>query len=117
MVLYVLTMAIFLAGLYATMAKKNIIKIIIGLLIMDYAVNLTLVLIGYRREGLVEGLPPIVTHPGQATSAFVDPLPQALVVTSIVIGLAMTAMMAALAVRLYQRYGTFDILHMRKLRG
>ncbi|HUW30305.1 MAG TPA: sodium:proton antiporter [Planctomycetota bacterium] len=113
MVLYVLTMAIFLAGLYATMAKKNIMKIVIGMLIMDYAVNLMLVLIGYRRDGL----PPIMTSPDEPASAFVDPLPQALIVTSIVIGLAMTALMAALCVRLYQRYGTFDTLHMRKLKG
>jgi len=113
MVLYVLTMVIFLAGLYAAMAKKNIMKTVIGMLIMDYAVNLMLVLIGYRRDGL----PPIMTSANEPASAFVDPLPQALIVTSIVIGLAMTALMAALCVRLYQRYGTFDTLHMRKLKG
>jgi multicomponent Na+:H+ antiporter subunit C len=47
----------------------------------------------------------------------VDPLPQALVLTSIVIGLGVLALMVALCVRLYERYGTFDITEIRRLRG
>ncbi len=47
----------------------------------------------------------------------VDPLPQALVLTSIVIGLGTTALMVALCIRLYERYGTFDMSEIRKLRG
>ena len=113
MVFYILTMIIFLLGVYAAVAKKNLIKIVIGMLIIEYAVNLALVLVGYRSEGVA----PILSKPGQLTTDFVDPLPQALIVTSIVIGLAMAALMVALCVRLYQRYGTFDILHIRKLKG
>jgi len=117
MIFYILAVVIFVLGVYAAIAKKNLIKIIIGIAIMEYAVNLMLVLVGYRTDGLA----PIVTNAQQPMAAFadavVDPLPQALVITSIVIGLAMTALMAALAVRLHQRYGTFDILHMRKLKG
>ena len=47
----------------------------------------------------------------------VDPLPQAMVLTSIVIGLGVLALLVALCVRLYQRYGTFDVTRMRRLRG
>jgi len=47
----------------------------------------------------------------------VDPIPQALVVTSIVIGVSLTALMVAIAVRIYDRYGTFDLSQIRKLRG
>ncbi|MCX6348536.1 MAG: NADH-quinone oxidoreductase subunit K [Candidatus Aureabacteria bacterium] len=47
----------------------------------------------------------------------VDPLPQALVLTAIVIGLATTALIAAIAIRLYEKYGTFDITEIRKLKG
>ena len=58
---------------------------------------------------------------GEAASAFaaasVDPIPQALVLTSIVIGLGVLALMVALCVRLYERYGTFDVTEIRKLRG
>ena len=48
---------------------------------------------------------------------FVDPLPQALVLTAIVIGLAVTALMAAITVRLYEKYGTLDITEMQQLKG
>jgi multicomponent Na+:H+ antiporter subunit C len=47
----------------------------------------------------------------------VDPLPQALVLTAIVISLAVTALMASMAIRLYEKYGTFDIARIRRLKG
>jgi multicomponent Na+:H+ antiporter subunit C len=47
----------------------------------------------------------------------VDPLPQALVLTSIVIELGVTALLVALALRLFQKYKTFDITQIRRLRG
>ena len=48
---------------------------------------------------------------------FVDPLPQALVLTAIVIGLAVTALMVAICLRIYDRYGTFNIAEIRRLKG
>ena len=78
--------------------------------------NLLLLLIGYRAGGS----PPIMDA-GDGVARFagqaVDPLPQALVLTSIVIGLGVLALMVALCVRLYERYGTFDITEIRRLRG
>jgi multicomponent Na+:H+ antiporter subunit C len=47
----------------------------------------------------------------------VDPLPQALVLTSIVIELGVTALLAALAIRLFQKYRTYDITKIRRLSG
>jgi len=47
----------------------------------------------------------------------VDALPQALVLTSIVIGLASTALLIAIAMRIYDKYGTFDITKIKELRG
>ncbi len=114
--IYVLTFALLVVGLYTVVAKKNIIKIIVGVLILDYAINLLLVLVGYRSGGTA----PILAK-GQSVSEFaqgaVDPLPQAMVLTSIVIGLGLTALMVAMAIRLYQKYGTFDMNDIRKLRG
>ena len=49
--------------------------------------------------------------------AMVDPLPHALVLTAIVIGLATTALMVAIAMRVYEKYGTYDIAEIRELRG
>jgi len=114
--IYLMTFALLIVGIYAVVAKKNIIKIIIGILIIDYAVNMLLVLIGYRSGGKA----PILAE-GQEVSEFanaaVDPLPQAMVLTSIVIGLGITALMVAMAIRLYQKYGTFDMSKIRRLKG
>ena len=96
--------------------KKNVVKIVISLAIMEYGVNLLLILIGYR----MKGEPPIMER-GMSLADFiansVDPLPQALVLTAIVISLGVLALMVALCIRLYERYGTFDITEMRRLRG
>ena len=119
---YLISMIILLIGLYAILAKANVVKIIVGVIIAEYAVNLFLLLLGYRRGGRF----PIVlrsdiTGDGTVAADFaqhaVDPVPQALILTSIVIGLALVGMMVALALRIYDRYGTFDITRIRRLRG
>ncbi|MFO7900800.1 MAG: NADH-quinone oxidoreductase subunit K [Planctomycetota bacterium] len=113
---YVLSIAVLLVGIYGVVAKKNVVKIIVGVLLLDYAVNLFLVLVGYRSGGTAPILGEGETGAELAARA-VDPLPQAMVLTSIVIGLGLTALMVAIAIRLYEKYGTFDADEMRKLRG
>ena len=112
MQVYFLCLILFAIGLYGILRKRNIIKIIIGILIAEYAVNLFFVLIGYRAEGRSP-----IFSPGQDISNMVDPLPQAIVLTSIVIGLAVTALIVGVAIRIYEKYGTFDITKINKLRG
>ena len=115
-VIYVLAFALLLFGVYALVAKKNVVRIILGICILGYAVNLLLVLVGYRRDGtapiLAQGQSPV-----ELAQRAVDPLPQAMVLTSIVIGLSTTALAVALAIRLYEKYGTFDMNDIRNLRG
>ena len=114
---YFLCMVLFVIGMYAIVAKKNLIKIVVGLLILEYSVNLFLVLLCYRKGGR----PPILLAENKDMVGFikgsVDPLPQALILTSIVIGLGVLALTVALVIRLYDKYGTFDITKIRKLRG
>jgi len=114
--IYLLAFALLLVGVYALVAKKNVVRIIIGICILEYAVNLLFVLIGYRREGMA----PILMK-GQSAADLaarsVDPLPQAMTLTSIVIGLSVTALAVAMAIRLYDKYGTFDMNDIRRLRG
>ncbi|MFH1825706.1 MAG: sodium:proton antiporter [bacterium] len=112
MLIYLACVALLLIGVYCVAVKKNLIKIIIGVAIMEYAVNLFLIVLGYRTGGAA----PIII-PGMKNPIFVDPLPQALVLTAIVISLATTALMIAIAMRIYDRYGTFDITKIRKLKG
>ena len=114
--IYSLSLLLILVGLYGVVVNRNVMKIVLSLLVMEHGVHLLLILIGYRAEGI----PPIIDATAQATefaANAVDPLPQAMVLTSIVIGLGVLALLVALCVRLYQRYGTFDVTRMRRLRG
>ena len=115
MTVYFLCMVLLTLGLYCLVAKKNIVKKILGVVIMDYAVNLYLIIIGYRNGGVA----PIITKtmPTAMLERFVDPLPQALVLTSIVIGLGVLALMVSMVIRLYEKHGTFDMSQISKLRG
>ena len=80
---FALCFVVFVIGLYCVLTKKNIIKIVIGLSIMEYSVNLFLILLGYKNKGVA----PIVERDTNIIvflESSVDPLPQALVLTSIV---------------------------------
>ncbi len=109
---YFLCIALFSVGLYGVLRKRNLIKIIIGIIIMEYATHLLFVLVGYKAGGRS----PILAQ-GEPVVNMVDPLPQALVLTAIVISLAVTALIVSLAMRIYDRYGTFDITKIRRLKG
>ena len=114
--IYSLCFVLIAIGLYGMVVKKNVVKIVISLAIMEYGINMLLILIGYRAGSPTQ--PPIIDRTtDMAAFAPVDPLPQALVVTSIVISLGVLALMVAVCIRLYERYGTFDITEMRRLRG
>ena len=112
MSVYLLCLVLFSIGIYCILRKRNLIKIIIGLAIIEYAVNLFFILVGYRMHGRA----PILSK-GEEILNMVDPLVQALVLTAIVIGLAVTALIVAIAIRIYEKYGTFDITKIKKLQG
>ncbi len=114
--IFPLCLVLIAVGVYGVLAKTNLVKIILSLLVIEHGVRLMLVAVGYR-DG---GVPPILaagSEPAVLAATAVDPLPQALVLTSIVIGLSVLALLVALCVSLYDRYGTFDVIEMRRLRG
>lgn len=113
MIVFILALVLFSIGLYGILVKRNLIKMIIGLVIMEYAVNLILALVGFRTDGIA----PIITPEISEAAKFVDPLPQAIVLTAIVIGLGTTALLVSFAVRIHEKYDTFDVRKIRKLRG
>jgi len=121
MTLFILCFILFLVGLYGVLTKRNLIKIIIGLAVMEYSVNLFFILIGYVKGGTAPILLRSMLENGNAlpvkSGTFVDPLPQALILTSIVIGLATTGLLLAVSIRLYRKYGTFDIRKINSLKG
>jgi len=91
-------------------AKKNLIKIIIGLGFIDTGINLFLIIIGYIKKGTA----PIFSKPGLNPAQMVDPVPQALVLTAIVINVAILGLALGLAIRLYGYYKTLNV---KKIRG
>lgn len=106
----------FMLGIYCLLFKRNLIKIAIGLKIMSDGLHLLLLCLGYRAGGRAPILPEsggakeIVTN---LAASFVDPLPQALVLTAIVIGVCVSAVALSLAVKAYQRLGVTDIVGLR----
>ena len=99
--------ALILFGIGFTMLllDKNLIKKIIGFSMMDSGIYLFLASYGY-----IEGrLAPIYVEGVTAIKAYVNPLPAGLVLTGIVVGVSVTAVMLGLTVRLYERYHTLDI--------
>ena len=73
MIIYMMCLVLFSVGIYCILTKRNLIKIIIGVGIVEYAINLFFILIAYRKNGRV----PIFSGTQEITD-MVDPLPQAL---------------------------------------
>ena len=111
---YIASFFLIALGLYTIVTKYNLVKTVIGLCICDYGVNLLIISVGFNPGGTA----PIFT-PGEInpSSFFVDPIPQALTLTSIVIGACVTAMSMALVIKLDEEYGTIDTREIRRLRG
>ncbi len=112
MIIFGSCVVLFVIGLYAVATKKNLVKIAIGFAIMEYAVNLLFALIGFKKDAIA----PIITRL-DVPHNFVDPIPQALVLTAIVIGLGTTALLLSFIVRIYEKYKTLDVNEIKKLRG
>ncbi len=97
-----------LIGIWGILTHRDILRIIIGFSLVGTGTHIVIVAIGY----VANGTAPIIDRAlslAEAPSRAVDPIPSALVVTAIVIGLAVTAVMLAYAIRLYQTNKTLSI--------
>jgi multicomponent Na+:H+ antiporter subunit C len=102
-----------LIGTYVVLMKKNLIKIVIGMSVMDSGINLLIVGLGYINSGTAPIFSPSVVGKNMQ---MVDPVPQALVLTAIVIGFGVTAVALALVIRLYRKHNTINIDEIKTLR-
>jgi multicomponent Na+:H+ antiporter subunit C len=109
---YIGCFALVLIGLYVVLVKSNLIKVIIGINLLDTGVNLFLVSVGYLHMGTA----PIFSAADGMGREMVDPVPQALVLTAIVIGVSVVALALSVAIRLYQHYGTLDLRKITELK-
>ncbi len=102
-------------GIWGILTQKNIIKMIIGFTIFDTGLHVIMVSIAYVRGKTAPILDDAVGIKDVADK-IVDPVPQALVLTAIVIGLGVTALMLAYVIKLYKQKGTLEIQNFKNLK-
>jgi multicomponent Na+:H+ antiporter subunit C len=96
--LYLITaFLLIMIGIYCIMAKRNMIKTIIGIEIITSGVNLNFLGLGYR-QGII------------------DSLAQAIVITSIVIGACIAGVALSILINAYRHYGTLDLKKLSRLK-
>ena len=101
-------LGLILIGLWGMLTQRNMIRMIIGFSLTDTGIHMVMVSIGY----VTAGTAPIINDAvpmADAVNRVVDPVPSALVLTAIVIGLGVTAVMLAFAVRIYKARKTLMI--------
>ena len=97
------TIFLICAGLYIVVSRSNMIKTLIGLGIFQTSVYLL-----YLSPGkILGGTPPILTE-GEGAVLYSNPLPHALILTAIVVGVATLALGLALTVRIFEAYDTIE---------
>ena len=111
---YIASFFLIVLGLYCIVVKYDLMKTVIGLSIMDYGVNLLIITVGFNPGGTA----PIYTFGElRPESFFVDPIPQALTLTSIVIGACVDAMALSLVIMIYRKYKSINADDVRRLHG
>lgn len=97
-----------LTGLWGILRHRNILRIIIGFSLVDTGLHIVIVATGYITGGSAPIIEKVVGS-ADAAPLTVDPIPSALVVTAIVIGFSVTAIMLSFAIRLYETSKTLSI--------
>ncbi len=109
-----IVLAFVVGGLYASgiymLLRRSLVKLLIGLSLLGHAVNLLI----FTAARVTRGRPPVIGPEATALEPpYADPVPQALILTAIVIGLGVTAFALALSYRVYTTVGTDNLDHMR----
>jgi multisubunit Na+/H+ antiporter MnhC subunit len=100
--LYAGAIGLILIGVYGMVARHDLLRVVISLTLLQAGVNLFIVAVGFRPDAAA----PIFA--GAGAGPMVDPLPQALILTAIVIGVGVLALALALILRVHRVYGTVD---------
>jgi len=99
-------------GLYMVLSR-HVVRMVLGLSLLTTAVNLVLFLTGRVRSTQ----PPLIREGSERLGDSADPLPQALVLTAIVIGFALTVILAVLTLRAWRAQGTVRSDELRAARA
>jgi multicomponent Na+:H+ antiporter subunit C len=117
---YLAAVALFCAGLYVLLTRRNLIKIVMGLSLMEASTYLFMVSLAYRAGSTA---PVLLSPPAGKTAKHLaagnvaDPVLQNFCLTAIVIGVAVTGVFLAVVVRIAQHYKSLDADDIRAMRG
>jgi multicomponent Na+:H+ antiporter subunit C len=117
---YLASVALFCIGLYAVLTRRNMIKMVMGLSMMEAATYLFMLSLAYRAGSTAPVLvspPPGKTSQDLVAGNVADPVLQNFCLTAVVIGVAVTAVFLSVVVRIAQHYRTLDAAKVRELRG
>lgn len=103
--LYSGALALIVIGLYVIATRHHVIRILLGLGLLEAGVNLVLLAAGFRAGAQA----PILTDAYKAGTPMVDPVPQALILTAIVIGVGVLALALAISLEVHRKYKTLDL--------
>jgi len=109
LIFYIAAVGLMLIGIAGIVLSAHLVRVIFGIAILEAGANLLLLLATYR-EGAAA---PIMVN-GEFPVVMADPVPQALVLTAIVIGVGILALTLSLALRVHRAYGTLDIREIRQ---
>ena len=109
---YVVAVWICLAGLYGIVTSRNLMHAIVCLSVVQSSTYVLLLAIGFRRDATA----PVFQGIGPYRRA-VDPVVQSLALTDVVVEATVVALLLALAVDAYKRFGTLDPERLRELQG
>ena len=117
---YLAAVALFGIGLYAVLTRRNMIKMVMGLSLMEASTYLFMISLAYRAGSTAPVL--LSPPPGKSVSDLVhgnvaDPVLQNFCLTAVVIGVAVTAVFLSVVVRIAQHYRTLDTDQVREMRG
>jgi multicomponent Na+:H+ antiporter subunit C len=104
---YWIYVVLMMVGFYAMMAKRNLIKKLIGMNIFQSAIILFFISAGVKKGGTIP-IVPEHAHEAVIASQFVNPLPHVLMLTAIVVSIATTGVALAILITIYRRYGTLE---------
>lgn len=109
---YFVYIALMMIGFYAMMAKKNLVKKLVGINIFQWSIILFFVSLGAKSGGKIPIIMGAHGHGNEEivvkATDMVSPLPHVLMLTAIVVGVATTGVALALLLRIYKTYGTVD---------
>jgi multicomponent Na+:H+ antiporter subunit C len=117
---YAVAVLVFALGVFTVLTRRNLVKIVMGLSLMEGSIYVLVISTAYRRGSTA---PVLLKPPGGTTERALahgnvaDPVLQNIALTAVIIGVAVTAVLLTTVVRVAQHYRTLDADDVRELRG